>query len=80
MATSFTRDGISYSIAVSTSQGAYFATWTCTKCKVTGVPTHECESTEEAIARAQARSFSEHHLDRHVKVSEAAIRRVKQPT
>ena len=78
MAADFKCDGIAYSIAVTTSDGAYFATWTCTKCKVTGGPTHGCENPEDATGRAQARAFSEHHFDRHVRVSRAAIERVTQ--
>jgi hypothetical protein len=78
MATKFVRDGITYSIAVSTSHGAYFATWTCTKCKVSGGPTHDCDSAEDAIARAQALSFSEHHFDRHVMVAKSAVTRMMQ--
>jgi hypothetical protein len=78
MASDFTRDGIGYSIAVSTSKGSYFATWTCTKCKVTGGPTRDYQSSEHAIACAQARSFSDHHFDRHVVVGKAALQRMME--
>jgi hypothetical protein len=76
MTTDFKRDGIGYSINVASKQGAFSATWTCNKCKVSGPPTQACERAEDAIARAQARSFSEHHFDRHVTVSAAAIMQV----
>jgi hypothetical protein len=78
MRAEFTRDGIAYTVVVYHVQGAYFASWTCTKCKVTGGPTHDCDNAEDAIARAQARAFSEHHFDRHVVVAKSAIKQMME--
>src|SRR4051812_14512177 len=50
MANALKHDGIGYSITVSTSNGSYFATWTCAKCKVTGGPTGDYHSSEAAVA------------------------------
>jgi hypothetical protein len=81
MASYYTLDGIAYSVTVSGAHGAYYATWSCMKCKVRGGPTHVSSSAEDAVGRAQARAFSEHHFDCHVLISAAEIRQAtREPT
>jgi hypothetical protein len=66
----YALDGVSYTITVTTREDGFSGAWECSKCQVSGTPTKSCVSVAEAVARSQARLFSEHHFDAHLKIKD----------
>jgi hypothetical protein len=62
----FERGGIAYSLAVVERDGQFYVQWHCPACNAEEVIPRGCHAPEEAIGRAQARVFSDHHVPVHV--------------
>jgi hypothetical protein len=62
----YERGGITYTFAVTAEQGSFCIAWTCPVCESAGSVKLRCESSNEAIGRAQACIFSDHHVPVHV--------------
>jgi hypothetical protein len=62
----YERGGIAYTLAVVERDGQFYVQWKCPICEVEGTMDHGCEVPAEAIGRAQARVFSDHHVPVHV--------------
>jgi proline iminopeptidase len=61
----YQKDGVDYTIDVRERDGAFFAAWTCSECGVSGENSGAVDTPEQAIGRAQARLFSDHHAANH---------------
>ena len=62
----YERGGIAYTLAVVERNGQYYVQWHCPACDAQGETDKGCELPTEAIGRAQARVFSDHHVPVHV--------------
>jgi hypothetical protein len=62
----YERGGIKYFLTVTERHGCFYVGWRCPVCNVEGTVKDGCESQAEAIGRAQARVFSDHHVPIHV--------------
>jgi hypothetical protein len=61
----YRKDGVDYTIDVTERDGGFFAAWTCSVCRVSGETSAAVDTREQAIGRAPARLFSDHHAENH---------------
>jgi hypothetical protein len=61
----YERDGIQYVTRVEETSEGFRAVWRCRKCRKGGKLEH-CRSEAEAVGRAHAELFVDHHIPIHV--------------
>jgi hypothetical protein len=57
-------DGVTYSVSAQQVGQYYHASWLCMECQVRGNSNQECDSSEEAVDRAQ-QGLRFHHASSH---------------
>ena len=62
----YERGDIAYVLTVIERNGRFFVEWKCPVCGVHRASDQGCEFASEALGRAQARLFSDHHVPVHV--------------
>jgi hypothetical protein len=62
----FEWGGIAYTLAIVKHNGQFYAQWHCPTCNAEDVVPKPCHAPAEAIGRAQARVFSDHHVPVHI--------------
>jgi hypothetical protein len=62
----YERGGIVYKLTVSEREGCFHVRWKCPACGATGEVKGGHDSTSEALGRAQAHVWVDHHIPVHV--------------
>ena len=65
-ALTYERGGIAYTLAVVEHEGCLYVRWKCPVCNAERETLRGCYDPDEALGRAQARVFCEHHIPVHV--------------
>lgn len=60
-----TYDNVAYDVWVDYNEGGFWGHYRCLRCGVDGTLRGRCDSPTEAIGRASARAFTEHHVPKH---------------
>jgi hypothetical protein len=67
-----TYDNVTYDLWSDHQDDGFWGYYRCLRCGVDGTLRGRCDSAPEAIGRASARAFTEHHVPKHGMIPRAA--------